>query len=175
MTAPIFNKETVEFSKNVINVSFDAINAVSGQASVTADSFLAAVPSVPEEGKKIVSTYFKESKKALVNLKKHLETGLDLDLSAKDAPVKSLEAIESFCKDAFSQAADIRNETKSLVEKATKDLPKEAKMIVNFWNDSFNFGFDSFQTYVNKNFEFAKKITTDAFTVAPAVQAKAAK
>jgi hypothetical protein len=168
-------KETTDFNKNVLNVSFEALNTISTQAAATADQILAASPAIPEEGKKVVTTYFKESQAALVNLKKHLETGLELDLTAKDAPVKSLEALESFSNDAFSQAIVIKNETSALIETATKQLPKEAKAIVNFWNDSFNFGFDSFQNYVNNNFALAKKVATDVFAVAPLAQAKAAK
>jgi hypothetical protein len=168
-------KETVDFNKSALNTGFEALTTISNQASVVADQILAASPAVPEEGKKAVTTYFKESQAALVNLKKHLETGLQLDLTAKDAPVKSLEALENFSNDAFSHAVAIKNETTSLIETATKQLPKEAKAIVAFWNDSFNFGFDSFQNYVNNNFALAKKVATDVFAVAPVAQAKAAK
>jgi hypothetical protein len=170
-----FNAETLAFNKNVINVSFDALNALSDQTVVATDLLLAAVPAVPEEGKKVVGLYFKESQKALVNLKKHLEGNLELDLTAKDAPVKSLEALESFYHDAFSQAAEIKKETKSLVDNATKQLPKEAKSIITFWNDAFTFGFDSFQNYVNANFELVKKVTTEVSAVNPVAKQKAAK
>ncbi|MDD2735278.1 MAG: hypothetical protein PHF56_15175 [Desulfuromonadaceae bacterium] len=170
-----FCKETAAFNKTALNTSFDALNTLSGQAVVATDLLLAAVPSFPEEGKKVVTTCIKENQKALDNLKKNLVNGLDLDFTAASAPVKSLEALESFYNDAFSQAAVIKNETKALVDAATGKLPKEAKTIVNFWNDSFNFGFDSFQNYVNNNFALAKKVATDIFAVAPAVQAKAAK
>ena len=81
----------------------------------------------------------------------------------------------SFCKDAFSQAAEIKKETKALVEKATKQLPKEAKTIVDFWNESFNTGFDFFQSYVNKNFELARKVVTDVSVATSATEPKATK
>jgi hypothetical protein len=169
------NAETLAFSKNALNVSFDALNAISDQAVVATDLLLAAAPAVPEEGKKVVSLYFKESQKALVNLKKHLEGGLELDLTAKDAPVKSLEALESFYNDAFSQAANIKKEAKSLVDNAAKQLPKEAKSVIAFWNDAFTFGFDSFQNYVNTNFEVAKKVTSEVSVSNQAAKQKAAK
>lgn len=170
-----FSSETLAFNKNALKMSFDALSAFSGQAAVAADAVLAANPSVPEEGKKIVSTYFKENQKGLDNLKKQIEGGLELDWTAKDAPVKSLEAAESFYKNAFSQAAVINKETNKLVEKATAQLPKEAKNLVDFWSESFNNSFEMFQNYVNKNFEYAKKVTTDAFVVAPAFASKASK
>ncbi len=170
-----FNKETVAFSKSAITLSFDALSTISGQAAVTTDLLLGAVPSVPEEGKKVASLYFAESQKSLTNLKKHAENSLDIDWSAKDAPVKSLDVLANFYKDAFSQAAEFRNETKGLVEKGVKQLPKETRSIVDFWNDSFNSGFVSFQGAVNKNIEMARKIAADIFVVAPVVQAKAAK
>lgn len=169
-----FVKETAAFNKTALNTGFDALNTISGQATAAADVLLAAVPSLPEEGKKAVTTCLKENQKALDNLKKHLGNSLELDLTAATAPVKSLEALESFYNDAFSQAVVLKNETKTLVDAATRQLPKEAKSIVTFWNDSFNFGFDSFQNYVVNNFALAKKVATDVFTV-PAVQAKAAK
>ena len=170
-----FTTETAAFNKTALNTTFDALNTISGQAVVATEAILTAVPSFPEEGKKAVSTCFKENQKALDNLKKHLGKGLELDLTAATAPVKSLEALENFYNDAFSQVVVLKNETKALVDTATGQFPKEAKSIVAFWNDSFNFGFDSFQNYVVNNFALAKKVATDVFTVTPAVQAKSAK
>ena len=170
-----FAKETVAFNKTALNTTFDALNTIAGQTAAATEAIITAVPSFPEEGKKAVSTCLKENQKALDNLKKNLGKGLELDLTAATAPVKSIEALESFYNDAFSQAVVLKNETKTLVDAATAKLPKEAKSIVNFWNDSFNFGFDSFQNYVVNNFALAKKVTADVFTVAPAAQAKAAK
>lgn len=175
METPNFSKEILAFNKNAIKMGFDALNTFSGQAAVATDSFLGATPSVPEEGKKVVSIYFKESQKGLASLKKHLESGLELDLTAKDAPVKSLEAMESFCKDAFGQAVEIKKETKALVENATKQLPKEAKILVEFWSESFSSGFEFFQSYVNKNFALAKKSIADASACAPAAEQKTTK
>ena len=169
-----FVKETAAFNKTALNTSFDALNTISGQTAAATDVLLASVPSFPEEGKKAVSTCIKENQKALDNLKKHLSNSLELDLTAATAPVKSLEALESFYNEAFSQAAVLKNETKTLVDAATKQLPNEAKSIVTFWNDSFNFGFDSFQNYVVNNFSLAKKVAADVFAV-PATPAKAAK
>jgi hypothetical protein len=169
-----FAKETAAFNKTALNTSFDALNTISGQATAATDVLLTAVPSLPEEGKKAVSTCLKENQKALDNLKKHIENSLELDLTAATAPVKSLEALENFYNDAFSQIVVIRNETKTLVDAATKQFPKEAKSIVTFWNDSFNFGVDSFQNYVVNNFALAKKVAADVFA-APATQAKTAK
>ena len=170
-----FSKEASAFSKTALNTGFDTLNTISDQAVVATDLILTAAPTFPEEGKKAVSTCFKENQKALDNLKKHLGNGLELDFTAATAPIKSLEALESFYTDAFSQAASIKNEAKTLVDTATKQFPKEAKSIVNFWNDSFNFGFDSFQKYLFNNIALAKKVAIDFSTVVPAAQAKAAK
>ena len=152
-----FSKETAAFNKTALNTTFDALNTLSGQTAVATDAILTAVPSFPEEGKKAVSTCIKENQKALDSLKKHLGNSLELDFTAATAPVKSIEALESFYNDVFGQLVIIKNETKTLVDAATAKLPKEAKSIVNFWNDSFNFGFDSFQNYVVNNFALAKK------------------
>jgi hypothetical protein len=170
-----FVKETAAFNKTALNTSFDALNTISGQAVAATDVILTAVPSFPEEGKKAVATCLKENQKALDNLKKHLGNSLELDYTAATAPLKSLEALESFYNDAFSQVVVLKNETKNLVDAATAKLPKEAKSIVSFWNDSFNFGFDSFQNYVVNNFALAKKVAADVCAAVPAVQAKAAK
>jgi hypothetical protein len=174
METPNFNKENLAFNKNAIKTSFDALSTFAGQAASATDSILGAIPSVPEEGKKAVSIYFKEGQKGLANLQTHVESGLELDWTAKNAPLKNLEAIESFYKDAFSQAVEIKKEMKALVEKSTKNLPKEAKTIVDFWNESFNSGFEFFQSYVTKNFELARKALTDVSAVTPASVMKAA-
>jgi hypothetical protein len=169
-----FNKETLAFNKNAIKTSIDALSTITGQAEVATDALLGAIPSVPEEGKKAVSIYFKESQKGLANLKTHVEKSLELDWTAKNAPLKNLEAIENFYKDAFSQADEIKKETKALFEKATKQLPKEAKSIVDFWSESVNNGFEFYQSYVTKNFEFAKKNLTDVSVITPASVLKSA-
>lgn len=173
MEIPNFNKEILNFNKNAVRLGFDALSAYSGQAAVMADYVLGIAPPVPEEGKKAVGIYFKESQKGLANLKKYVESSLELNWSAKDALEKNLEAMETFCKDTFSQASEIKKEAKVLVEKATKQLPKEAKSIVDFWADSVNGGFEFFQSNVNKNFELAKKVMADVSASAPTGEQKA--
>ena len=175
METPNFNKENLAFNKNAIKTSFDALSTFAGQAASATDSLLGAIPSVPEEGKKAVSIYFKEGQKGLANLQTHVEKSLELDWTAKNAPLKNLEVIETFYKDAFSQVDEIKKETKALVEKATKNLPKEAKTIVDFWNESFNSGFEFYQSYVNKNFELARKALTNVSVATPAAEPKATK
>jgi hypothetical protein len=175
MEIPNFSKESLAFNKSAIKMGFDALSAFTGQAAVASDILLAANPVVPEEGKKVVSILFKESQKSLDSLKTQVEKSMELDWTAKNAPVKNLEVMESFCKEAFSQAEEIRKETKPLVEKATKPLPKEAKSIVDSWNESVTNGFEFFQSCVQKNFEMAKKAMTDVSVFAPVAEAKAAK
>lgn len=175
METPNFNKEILAFNKNAVKMSFDALNAFSSQAAVAAEYLMGIAPYIPEEGKKAVGFSFKENQKGLANLKKYVESGMELDWTTKDAPVKSLDAIESFYKDAFSQAVEIKKEARILAEKATKQLPREAKSIVDFWSDSVNGGFEIFQNYMTKNFELAKKIMADVAVAAPATEQKAAK
>ena len=175
MEVPNFNKENLAFSKSAIKMGFDALSAFTGQAATASDILLGANPAVPEEGKKAVSIFFKEGQKGLASLKTHMERSLELDWTAKNAPVKNLEVLETFCKDAFSQAGEIKKETKPLVEKVIKPLPNEAKTLVDSWNDSVNNSFEFFQGYVNKNFELARKVMTDVSVFTPVVEPKAAK
>jgi hypothetical protein len=172
MTTANLNKEAVAFNKNVITVGFDALSAISNQVAVATDTFLDAAPAVPGEWKKVVSTYVKESQKGLVSLKKSVEAGLDVDWTAKDASVKAIDAIESFYKDAVSQVAAIKKETAVFAETANKNLPKEAKSIVAFWNDSVNQGFESFQNFIDQNFALARKVTADVLVAAEPKAAK---
>lgn len=169
-----FSKETLAFNKNAIKTSFDTLSTFAGQAEVATDALLGAIPSIPEDGKKAVSVYFKEGQKGLANLKTHVERSLELDWTTKNAPLKNLEAIETFYKDAFCQADEIKKETKALIDKATKQLPKEAKSLVDFWSESVNSGFEFYQSYVNKNFEFARKVLTNVSVASPAAESKAA-
>ena len=175
METPNFNKEILALNKSAIKMSLDALNAFSDQTAVATDFLLGSIPTLPEEGKKAVTNYIKEGQKGFAGLKKQVESSLELDWTAKDAPVKNLAAMETFCKDALSQAAEIRKETTALVEKATKQLPKEVKPLVDFWNESVNNSFEFFQSYVSKNFELAKKVATDASVFSPAKESKASK
>jgi hypothetical protein len=173
METPNFTKETLDFNKNAVKLSFDALSTYSGQAAVMADYFLGIAPPVPEEGKKAVSMYFKESQRGLANLKKYVESSLELNWTAKDVLVKSLEAMETLCKDTFSQAIEIKKEAKTLAEKAIKQLPTEAKSIFDFWTESVNGGFEFFQSNMNKNFELAKKVVAGVSVGAPTAEPKA--
>ena len=175
METPNFNKENMAFNKSAIKMGFDALSTINGQAAVASDFFLAATPAVPEEGKKVVSVLFKESQKVLDSLKTNMEKSLELDWTAKNAPVKNLEMMETFCKDAFGHVDEIKKETKTLFEKATKSLPKEAKTLVETWNESVNNSFEFFQSYVFKNFEFTKKAMADASFFTPAPEPRTAK
>ncbi|MDD2898574.1 MAG: hypothetical protein PHI31_07650 [Desulfuromonadaceae bacterium] len=175
MATSDFNKETTDFNKNLLDAGFEALNTISTQTAVAVDQILAASPAVPEEGKNVVTTCVKESQTTLVNFKKFLEAGLQLDVTSTDASAKSLEALEIFSNESFGQAAVLKNEAQTFIEAATKLLPNDAKAVVTFWNDTFNFGFDAFQSYVNDNFALAKKVTTDAFSFAPASLAIASK
>ena len=73
METPNFNKEILSFNKTAIKTSLDALSAFSDQAAVATDFLLGSIPSVPEEGKKAVTNYFKEGKKGLASLKKNVE------------------------------------------------------------------------------------------------------
>jgi hypothetical protein len=170
-----FNKESLAFNKSAVKMGFDALNTITGQAAVASDFLMGVIPSVPEEGKKVVSILFKDGQKVLDSMKTQVERSLELDWTAKNAPVKNLEVMEILCKDAFTQVEEFKKETKALVEKASKPLPKEVKSIVDTWNDSFNTGMEFFQNCVFKNFEMAKKAMTDVSVFTPSVEPKAAK
>jgi len=175
METPNFSKESLAFNKSAVKMGFDALSALAGQAAVASDILLAAAPAVPEEEKKVVSILFKEGQKGLDNLKTHVEKSLELDWTAKNAPVRNLEMMESFCKGAFSQADEIMKETKALTEKAASQIPKETKPLVELWNESVNNGFEFFKSCVNKNFELARKVMTDVPVFTPPPEPKAAK
>ena len=175
MEAQDFAKQMVDFNKNAVKVSFDTVSAFSGQAAKLADSLYGIVPDAPKEGKKAVDAFFKEHQKGLNSLQKYVESNLDLDWSTVEASTKSLEALEQYSKEAFNQAGDIKKETKSLIEKATEQLPQEAKPLVNLWNDAINNGFELFQDNVNKSFELSKKIFADVTAEKAGAKAKAAK
>ncbi len=157
-----FNGYVLDFYKNAVKASFDAASTFTAQSAVLTDKLLGTVPSFPEEGKKIAGIYFDETQKGLAILRKYVESNLELDWTAQDAPVKSLEAMETLSKEAFKEAAEIQKEIKPLVEKATAQLPKEAKELVGFSNDLVTSGSESLKNNVIKNFEAAKKTVGEA-------------
>jgi hypothetical protein len=167
-------QELVDYNKNAVKAGFEVLSSVSTQAATAADQILGATPNVPEEGKKVVDLLFKENQKGLENQKKYVETGLEIDWTSQNAPVKSLEALENLSKSAFSQTGAIQKETRELLKKTTDLLPKEAQPVVDFWNEAFNSNFQIFQNFVTKNFELAKKVVADLAAAAPKLEAKAA-
>ena len=167
-------QEILDFNKNAVKMSFDALSSFSDQTVKATDQLLEAIPNVPEEGKKVVDLFFKENQKGLTTLRKCMETSQDVDWTSQEAPVKGIEAMESFYNSAFSQASAIQKETKELFKKTSEQLPKEAKPVVDFWNQALNSNFQIFQSFVTKNFEMAKKVMADVPAEAPKAAAKAA-
>ncbi len=104
------NDHVLDFYKNATKTSFDVLDSFTVKFSAFTDSLLKTVPSFPEGGKKSVSIYFEGSQKGLAILRKYVESHLDLDWTPKDTPVKCLETLEAFNKDAIRQAAEIQEE-----------------------------------------------------------------
>ena len=172
MTNEKITQDILDFNKNAVKMSFDALSSFTEQSAKVAGQLLASVPNVPEEGKKAVSIFFKENQKGLTTLKSSVDAGLAIDWTEQDAPLKSIEAMESFYSSAFSQAGAIQKETKDLFKKSSEQLPKEAKPVVDFWSDALNSNFQNFQNIVTKNFELAKKVLADVAAEAPKSAAK---
>ena len=165
-------QEILDFNKNVVKMSFDALDSFIDQTAKATDQLLETVPNVPKEGKKAVGTFFKENQKGLTSLKSSVETGLKIDWTTTEAPAKGLEEMENFCNSAFSQASAVQKETKALFNKTSEQLPKEVKPVVEFWNDALNSNFQIFQSVVTKNFELTKKVLADVSVEASKVSAK---
>lgn len=150
-------QDIVDFNKNTVKMSFEALGTFYDQTAKAADQLLGATPNVPEEGKKAFNLFIKENQKVQANVKNFVETSIEIDWTAKDAPVKGLEAMENLYNSAFSQSSAIQKETKDLLKKTTEQFPKEAKPVVDFWNEALNSNFQIFQGFMTKNFDFAKK------------------
>ena len=166
------NQDILDFNKNAVKMSFEALSSCSDQTAKAADQLLGALPNVPEEAKKAVGIFIKENQKAQSNLRNCVEAGLEIDWNSKEAPAKGLEAVESFYSSACSQAGEIQKETKELLKKTSDQLPKEAQPVVEFWNQALNSNFQIFQGVVTQNFEFAKKVLSDASAETPKTAAK---
>ena len=172
MDSKKINQDILEFNKNAVKMSFEALSACSDQTAKAADQLLGTLPNVPEEAKKAVDIFIQENQKAQTNLKKCMEAGLEIDWNSKEAPVKGLEAVENFYNSACNQAGEIQKETKELLKKTSDQLPKEAQPVVEFWNQALNSNFQIFQGVVTQNFEFAKKVLSDVSAETPKSAAK---
>ena len=168
-------QDILDFNKNAVKTSFDALSSFSDQTAKAADQLLGAVPNVPEEGKKAVGTLFKENQKGLTNLKNSVDAGIEIDLTSKDAPVKGIEVMESFYNSAFTQASAMQKEAVELFTKTSDQLPKEVQPVVEFWNQALSSNVQTFQGLVTKNFEFAKKVLADVAVATPKAAKAAAK
>ena len=175
MEAKEFTKQIVDFNKNAAKISFDTISAFSGQAAKLTNSLIDIVPNVPEEVKKANDMVFKEQQKALNNLEGYVQGQLDIDWTSEDAPLKSIDVLQKFSTQAFAQAENIKKESKQLTDKATEQLPEEAKPLVTIWNDAINSGFSLFQDSLNKSYELSKELLTKEAAAKADAKAKATK
>ena len=160
-------QDIIDFNKNTLKMSFEALGTFYDQTAKAADHLLGATPNVPEEGKKAFNLFIKENQKVQANVKNFVEASIEIDWTAKDAPVKGLEAMENLYNSAFSQSSAIQKETKDLLKKTTEQFPKEAKPVVDFWNEALNSNFQIFQSFMTKNFDFAKKGLKNVAAEAP--------
>jgi len=172
MTKQNVAQEILDFNKNAVKESFEALSTISSQAAKTANQILGATPNVPEEGKKVVDLFFKENQKGLSGQKKFVETSLEIDWTSPNASLKGLEAIETLYNSAFSQVGALQKETNELLKKATEQLPKEAKPVVDFWNGTLNSNYQNFQNFVTNNFALARKVMGDLAADAPKTETK---
>lgn len=168
-------QEILDFNKNAVKESFEALSTISTQAAKAANQILGATSNVPEEGKKVVDLFFKENQKGLTNQKKFVETGLEIDWTSPNASLKGLEAIETLYNSAFSQVGVLQKETNELLKKATEQLPKEAKPVVDFWNGTLNSNYQNFQNFVTNNFALARKVMGELSAEAPKAETKSTK
>jgi len=175
MTTQNVAQEILDFNKKTVKESFEALSTISNQAAKTANQILEATTNVPEEGKKVVDLFFKENEKGLSSQKKFVETGLEIDWASPNASVKGLEAIESLYNSAFNQVDALQKETNELLKKATEQLPKEAKPVVDFWNGTLNSNYQGFQNLVAQNFALARKVMGELAADAPKAEKKATK
>lgn len=165
-------QEILDFNKNTVKLSFEALGTFFDQTAKAANQLLGATPNVPDEGKKAFNLFIKENQKVQANLKSLVETGMEIDWTDQSAPAKGLEAMQSFYTSAFNQSSAIQKETKDLLKKTTDQLPKESKPVVDFWNETLDNNFQIFQSLMDKNFEVAKKVLADVSTAAPKTSAK---
>jgi uncharacterized protein YukE len=175
MTKQNVAQEILDFNKKTVKESFEALSSISSQAAKTANQILDATTNVPEEGKKVVDLFFKENEKGLSSQKKFVETGLEIDWTSPNASVKGLEAIESLYNSAFNQVDALQKETNELLKKATEQLPKEAKPVVDFWNGTLNSNYQGFQNLVTQNFALARKVMGELAADAPKAEKKTSK
>lgn len=175
MEAKEFTKQIVDFNKSAAKISFDTISAFSGQTAKLTNSLIDIVPNVPEEVKKTTDLVFKEQQKALNNLQDYVQGQLDIDWTSEDAPAKSIDVLQKFNTQAFAQAESIKKESKQLTDKATEQLPEEAKPLVGIWNDAINNGFSLFQDSLNKSFELSRELLAKNVAAKSDAKAKAAK
>ena len=170
-----FTQGILDYNKNVAKMSCSILGSFSDQAAKTSGQILEMTPNIPEEGKKVVDIFFKENQKGLTNLRKCVETSLDIDWTSHEAVGNGLEVMESFYNSTINQTTAIQNEAKQLFKKTSDQLPNEAKPIVECLNESFNSNFQIFQNFVTKNFALAQKVMADVVDVAPKAASKAAK
>lgn len=153
-----FAKQIVDFNKSAAKIGFDVISTYSDQTAKLTTSLIDIVPNVPSEVKKSTDLMFKEQQKSLSNLQTYVDGQLNVDWTSQDAPAKSIEVLEKYSKQVFAQTEGIKKESKALTEKATEQLPNEAKPLIGIWNDAINNGFTLFQDSLNKSFELSKDL-----------------
>ena len=165
-------QDILDFNKNAVKSSFEALNSFSDQTAKAAEQLMGAIPNVPAEGKTAVGSFFKENQKGLKSLKKSVDAGLAMDWTANDTPAKGIDAMETFYNSAFAQAGEVQEQATALFKKTTEQLPKEVMPVVEFWNQALNSNFQTFQGLVTKNFELAKKVLANDSVAAPKAASK---
>ena len=152
------SKEIIDLNRGAVNMGIDALSALNSRLAESAEQALKLAPALPEEGQKAVRNYFKRNQKGLDLLKEQVKVLLDIDPTAKDAPLKGVQVLETATENLIKQGTELRKELNGLVEKGTKELPQEAKTVVELWNRTGSECFDLCCGLVRTNFSLAKSV-----------------
>lgn len=161
------SQDMLDFNKNTVKMSYEMMSSFTDQTAKATDQLLGTAPYFPAEGKKAAGIFFKESQKGLTNMQSSLNMGLAIDWTAMNAPMKGIEAMESFYTSVCSQAEMMQKETKDLMKKTTEQFPKETLPMMDFWAVVVNSNVQLCQSMMTKNFELAKKVLAEVAAEVP--------
>ncbi len=148
----------IDFNKKTVEQNFSFLNETSKQTGRMMESFFDYAPQIPEDSKKVLRNFYRNSNDGLDSIKKTVEATLSVDISTTDTSVQMLKVFEESIQDAFVLASKIQEQNQEFVSHVTSDLPREGKQIVEFISESLNNNIEAFKDVINKNFALANKI-----------------
>lgn len=154
-------EQVADLNKKIYENGFSAWNSLAEQSEKALESWLKAVPQMPESTKTLWRHLHENSNQVVQNAKKSMDAMLSIKVNDKDVTTQALEVYEENVQNAWELTEKVQEQNVAMVETLTKALPAEGKQAIKLWEKAVKEGMESGKGIIAQNFTLAKKMVAE--------------